>query len=135
MDDDAMLAEVRKTFATLDRWRLIHASGLDPLPLSDLAADDEEWPYTPPTSLALVGLATAREHLHLVRISVEQRELSPAATATLCRTALIGAGLTVWMLAPNERTDRLRRMLSVSLDDHHRHEQYGADAQELLEPS
>jgi len=28
---------------------------------------DGAWPYLPPTQMALVGLCTAREHLHVIR--------------------------------------------------------------------
>ena len=135
MTDDELLAAIRDTFPTLDRWRDRLAEIIEPEPGSELAVDDEEWPYLCTSSLVSVGLATAREHLHAVRILIEAEELFPAAASTLCRSALIGASLAVWMLEPDDRDVRLRRALSLAAEDYKRHIQFGRDVKELFVPA
>lgn len=134
MGDDELLLEIRATFPTLDGWRDTLAEVIVPPPGSDLALDDEEWPYASASALVSVGLASAREHLHAVRLLVEVGELFPAAVSTLCRSALIGASLSVWMLTPEERSQRLRRSLSLAVEDYKRHIQFGGDVKELFPP-
>lgn len=134
MSDYELLLAVRGTFLALDRWRDTLADGIVPPPGSDLALDDAEWPYASASALVSVGLSSAREHLHAVRLLVEAQELFPAAVATLCRSALIGASLAVWMLEPDERSERLRRSLSLAVEDYKRHLQYGRDVKGLLPP-
>jgi hypothetical protein len=132
--DDELLRAVRDTFLTLDRWREALAAIIEPVPGSDLAEDDKQWPYMRASTLVQCGLATAREHLHAVRLSIEAGELFPAAVSTLCRSALIGASLAVWVLEPDDRSLRLRRSLSLALEDYDRHLQYGIDVKSLLPP-
>ncbi len=134
MSDEELLTALRETFPTLDQWRDAFAKGIAPPEGSDLAIDDEAWPYIPSSALVSLGLATAREHLHAVRLLVEAGELFPAAVSTLCRSALIGASLAVWMLEPEGRNERLRRSLSLAAEDYKRHLQYGRDVKELLPP-
>jgi hypothetical protein len=134
VSDDELLAAIRSTFPTLDGWRDRLAEIIEPAPGSELAVDDEEWPYACTSSLVSVGLGTAREHLHAVRILVEAEELFPAAASTLCRSALIGASLAVWMLEPDDRDVRLRRALSLAVEDYKRHIQFGRDITGMLAP-
>lgn len=132
MGDGELLEAIRATYPTLDEWRDTLSEIIVPPPGSALAVDDEEWPYLSASSLVSVGLASAREHLHAVRLLIEARELFPAATATVCRSALIGASLAVWMLQPDEREERLRRSLSLAVEDYKRHIQFGRDVKELF---
>lgn len=134
MDDDDLLAAIRETFPTLDRWRDALSEVIVPPPGSALAHDDEEWPYASASALVSVGLASAREHLHAVRLLVEAQELFPAAASTLCRSALIGASLAVWILRPEEPEERLRRSLSLAVEDYKRHIQFGAEVKEHFPP-
>lgn len=134
MDNDELLAALRKTFPVVDRWRLVLGEGVIPTAGSELATDDEAWMYFPSTTLALVGLGAAREHLHAVELLVGAKELFPSAVATLCRPALIGAAQTVWMLAPDDRVERARRSLSLVYEDYDRHIQFGKDALTMLQP-
>jgi hypothetical protein len=134
MTNDEMLRAIRSTFPTLDGWQARTSVLLIPDVGSDLAADDEEWPYVPASTLAKIGLSSAREHLHAVRKLIESKELFPAATSTLCRTALVGASCAVWMLEPDDRSERVRRWLSLAIEDFNRHIQYGNDVRELLPP-
>ena len=134
MDDQELVAAIRETFPTLDKWRDALSEVIDPVPGSALASDDEAWPYMRESTLVSLGLASAREHLHAVRLLLEAGELFPAAASTLCRSALIGASLAVWMLEPDSQAVRLRRSLSLALEDYHRHAQFGADVMRLLPP-
>lgn len=128
MTDEELLSQLRATFPQLDRWRLVVASEVRIVEDSELAEDDRLWPPGPLSSWVLLGLGAAREHLHAVRLLVEAGELFPSAAPTLCRTALIGAALAVWMLEPVERRERRRRWLSVAYDDYSEHLKYGNQA-------
>ncbi len=109
----------------LDRWRDHLAGGVIPRPESDLHEDDTKWMYARTSSLAVVGLGAAREHLHAVRLLVDAKQLFPSAVSTLARAALVGAAQTVWILAPVEHPERLRRSLSVAREDYHWHIRFG----------
>jgi hypothetical protein len=134
VNDDELQRALYETFPTLDTWRDTLSRGVVPDPGSELAADDEEWPYAPASTLAAIGLASAREHLHAVRLLFEAGQLFPAAVATLCRSALIGASLATWMLEPDLRRERLRRSLSLALEDYKQHIKYGKEARQNLAP-
>lgn len=134
MRDEELVAAIRETFPTLDRWRDALSVVVDPAPGSVLASDDETWPYMRESTLVSMGLGSAREHLHATRLLIEAGELFPAAASTLCRSALIGASLAVWMLEPDSQAVRLRRSLSLALEDYHRHVQFGTDVMRLLPP-
>lgn len=133
-----MLEAIRATFPELDRWRTILASQVVPAPGSDLAEDDQAWLPMPTSSLARLGLGAAREHLHAMRLLMKAGEVFPSATGSLGRTALIGASLTIWMLKPDDHEERLRRSLSLALEDYTRHLQYGEQvlrSPELAQPT
>jgi hypothetical protein len=134
MDDDELLAAIQETFPILDGWRDTLSEVILPPSGSALARDDEEWPYASASALVSIGLASAREHLHAVRLLIEARELFPAAASTLCRSALIGGSLAVWMLIPDEPEERLRRSLSLAVEDYKRHIQFGAAVKEHFLP-
>jgi hypothetical protein len=123
--EDETLQLVRDTYPTLDRWRELGASNVVITHGSELQLQDVEWPYVPSTTVALVGLVTAREHLHAIRLLIAARELFPSATATLGRAALIGAAQTVWMLAPDDHDERIRRSASLVREDYRHHLNYG----------
>lgn len=86
-------------------------------PGSSLALDDNEFRLMPTSHLAHAGLAAAREHLlgmAYVWQSHPGGTLMPQAYATLARAALIGASNAVWLLAPLERDERVRRTLLLA---------------------
>ncbi len=129
-----MLKAIYDTFPTLDEWGDLLTEVVAPSPGSDLALDDEWWPYLPTSTLVSVGLGSAREHLHAVRVLVAAEELFPSATPTLCRSALVGASQSVWILLPDERHERLRRSLSLAVEDYDRHIQHAKDVLEHYPP-
>lgn len=108
-NDEQRFGVLGPTFLDLDRWGRRLAGGLLPAQGSQLARDDTDLPQLPLSQLALLGLATARDHLHAVRVLLEARELFPLAQLSLIRAALIGASQTVWLLEPDDRPRRLER--------------------------
>lgn len=123
--DSEMLGKVRATFLRLDRWRTVIASRPEPKSDSALASDDLIWSWAPPTSLCLATLGSAREHLHAIRLLIEAGELFPSVTSTLARSALMSASVAVWMLAPDQASERQRRMLTFALEDYRNHIAFG----------
>lgn len=120
-----MLQLIADTYPTLDKWRKLTAEGVVITYGSEMQLQDVEWPYVPSSTVALVGLAAAREHLHAIRLLIAARELFPSATATLARAALEGAAQTVWMLAPDNHAERMRRSLSIVREDYRHHRNFG----------
>ncbi|MGN2642236.1 hypothetical protein ACTD5D_39935 [Nocardia takedensis] len=126
---------VRATFDQLDRWRAATAP-FEPGSGSQLRGDDDDWPPCALSQVAHQGLAVAVEHLQAVRAHVDLGwsrvvNLYPLAHATLCRTALVGAAQTVWLLAPDDRDERLRRHRVIVAEMQKRHLQYLTELQAL----
>lgn len=115
---------VRGTFSSLSEWQTRLQRPYRPEPHSEMAVDDEDWPHFPLSTVAWSGLAAASDHLNAIRRHVEAYQLFPMAHPTLCRTALIGAAQTVWVLAPAERADRLGRSSTVVADLYMHHLRY-----------
>jgi len=103
------LEQLRRTFPTLDEWGVALASAFRPEGGSALSADDTDWVPVPVSQVAVMGLGSARDHLHAVRVLIEARQLFPFAQSTLIRGAVIGAAQAVWVLAPDDRKVRLER--------------------------
>lgn len=117
-------AAIRKTFDTLDQWLQQSATVFIPNNGSDLEEDDRDLPWLPLTQLAHVGLQGAADHLDAVRSHVENKHLFAVADLTLCRSALVGASAAVWLLAPDDRADRLERARSLASYAAKHHVQY-----------
>lgn len=130
-----LLAELRNTFVRLDRWRTVLASRVEARADSELAGDDQFWPWTPPTSLCLASLGSAREHLHAIRLLLETGELFPSVTSTLARSALISGAVAVWMLESDDAEDRRRRMLTFALEDYRNHIAFGRESARTFHPN
>lgn len=102
-----------------------------PEPATDLAIDDEDWPYFPPSTIAWTGISSATDHLDAIRRHVDAHFTFPIAHLTMCRSALVGAAQTVWVLAPEDRTTRLLRFRTVLAYAYKKHQQYLGELQEL----
>lgn len=112
--DERALAAIESTFDTLSYWferlRTPYIPEID----SALEADDLDWPFMPVSQVAWVGLAGAADHLDAVRHQVIGKRLFSFAQLTLCRSALVGACQAVWVLAPDDPLERVRRARTVA---------------------
>lgn len=115
---------MRGTFDQLDEWLRLGAKAFVPVPGSELHMDDQDWPWMPISQLAHVGLQAAADHLDAVRLHLKSRKLFAVADLTLSRSALIGASAAVWLLAPDERTERLKRARTLASYAAKHHTQY-----------
>ncbi|MGX1809706.1 hypothetical protein ACWIGI_28630 [Nocardia sp. NPDC055321] len=126
---------IRKTFSQLDRWRAAKAP-FEPGSGSQLRGDDEDWPPHPLSQLAHQGLLVAQEHLQAIRAHLDPEngpgQLFPLAHLTLCRTALVGAAQAVWLLAPDQRQERLRRHHLLITDVQANHRVYLEDLRDYV---
>ncbi len=104
-----MIEAVRATFPILDEWHETLAEPYVPQAGSELARDDTDWPPVRLSQVAIMGLGSARDHLHAVRVLIEAGELFPFAQSTLIRAALVGAEQAVWVLTPQDPAERLSR--------------------------
>lgn len=74
VDDEAV---VRSTFSALDDWRKVRGPFI-PVPGSDLAIDDEDWPPFGVSQVAWAGFTVAAEHLQAIRAHIDVRPPEPA---------------------------------------------------------
>lgn len=121
----SLLDRMRATFTSLDAWAEDLARPFQAPPGSALGDDDADWPPVPLSQVAVMGLGSARDHLHGVRVQIEAGELLPFGQSTLIRAALVGAAQAVWVLGPDDRSQRVAR--SRLLSDH----MYGEHAKYL----
>jgi hypothetical protein len=122
-------AQVRKTFAVLDEWGRRLGAEFVPEPGSELAEHDVDWRWTPVTQVAAAGMGAARDHLQAVRVHIEADEYFPFAQQTLLRTAILAAAQAVWVLAPDDRQERLRRARTFVHEDLKQHLTFLRDLQ------
>ncbi len=125
------LDQVRETFKDLDLWGQRLADVHLPEPGSDLAEDDRDWPVFPMSQVAVSGLAAARDHLQAVRVHIDARQLFPFAQASLIRTATLAAAQVVWILAPDEREDRISNARTLTLHVYDEFRKFLRDLQDL----
>ena len=123
------------TFPSILQWRELMPLSSKPQPGTDLALDDEDWPYFPPSTVAWTGLGSATDHLDAIRRHINIGSMFPIADLTLCRSALIGAAQAVWTLAPDDKPTRLLRVRTVLAYTYKNHLQYLNGLQELDGPS
>jgi hypothetical protein len=116
MDDRERESRIRSTFGELDQWLDLSAEAFVPTVGSTLHVDDLDWPTMPVSQLAHVGLAVAADHLDAIRCHLDASHLFALADQTISRSALVGASQAVWLLAPDERSDRLARARMLAAD-------------------
>ncbi|WP_146087026.1 hypothetical protein [Rathayibacter sp. AY1B7] len=110
------LIQMFDTAEDLDRWRLRAQRVEEPERGSELAIDDEIFPQAAISQTARISLVSSGEHLRLALDALNARSLYPSAHFTVLRGALVGASQAVWMLAPEERSARRERGLTVSAE-------------------
>jgi len=107
-EEAQLLRKVEETYAQLDSW--FHRTSTDaeqPQRGSELYADDQPYPHAPISEMARMSLAIGTEHLRMVRIVTDRRQLFPTATFTTLRGALVGAAQAFWVLSNDD--SRVRR--------------------------
>jgi hypothetical protein len=124
MDEKAFEAKLRSTYEQVDQWVSAMARPLVPELGSDLQEDDKDWPTLPVSQLVHVGLAVAADHLDAIRCHLDAHHLFTFADLTVCRSALVGASQAVWILAPEERSQRLERARMLAADELRYHRQF-----------
>lgn len=117
---------MRSTFDELGQWLASAAQVFVPNAGSALHEDDQDWPTLPVSQLAHVGLAVAADHLDAIRSHLNAPHWFAFADLTICRSALVGASQAVWLLAPDDRPDRLARARMLAADALRYHGQYMA---------
>lgn len=103
----------------LDSWFTRTATSVEvPQPGSELFADDLAFRYSPISEISRISLASGVEHLRMVRVVIDARQLFPSATFTALRGALVGGAQAVWILSPDNTMDRQSRGLTVIAEEY-----------------
>jgi len=114
-----VLKQISSTYLQLDGW--FERSKRQPeVPQhgSELFEDDKVWPRAPISEMTRVSLALSVEHLRLIRVTLDARQLFPSAPFTTLRGALVGAAQAVWVLEPADRELRRSRGLTVIAEEY-----------------
>jgi hypothetical protein len=135
MDESA--ESVIGTFATVASWQRRVTRSQTPSAGSELADDDQDWPYNSVSMVAWNGLVAASDHLNAVRGHVQpggdaKGQLFALAHLTMCRSALIGGAQAMWVLGPDSPKERVRRSRIVTAELYKKHLQYLRGTQEAL---
>lgn len=113
-EEARLLEQVEATYAQLDSWFHRTSSAVEqPQKGSELHADDQPYPHAPISEMARMSLAIGTEHLRMVRILTDKRQLFPTATFTALRGALVGAAQAFWVLSSDDSEVRRSRGWTV----------------------
>jgi hypothetical protein len=113
-EEARLLGQVEATYAQLDSW--FHRTSRvveQPQKGSELYADDQPYPHAPISEMARMSLAIGTEHLRMVRILTDNRQLFPTATFTALRGALVGSAQAFWVLSSDDSEVRRSRGWTV----------------------
>lgn len=111
--DRRALERMWVTFSTLETWRVRSRSVEEPERGSEAALDDAIWRWMPPSEIARQSLVAATQHLNLARTAIEAEDIYPSSHFTVIRGGLVGASQALWILGPDDRTERQQRALRV----------------------
>jgi hypothetical protein len=82
---------------------------------SSIAADDRLTNPHQVSHAAVHGITGALDHLHSLRMLIQEASaLHAYAPFTLCRAAIEGGAIAVWVLSPSSRDERIRRRLVLA---------------------
>lgn len=115
----------------LESWKQRAESVEQPERGSDLAADDQVFPFHRISEVARTSLVISGENLRMAIDAIHQENLYPNAHFTPLRSALVGACQAVWILAPDDQTVRRDRGLCVIDELYRRSAQFHADTRTL----
>lgn len=126
MSENESEQAVRERFSMLDKMRAASPQVFTPTVGSELELDDEEWIPHPLSQSAYRAFTAALDHLQAIRVHLDRPDptLFPFAHLSLCRPALIASSLAVWLLAPAERQERIKRHRISIADKLRNHERY-----------
>jgi hypothetical protein len=134
-EETNLLQAISSTYASLDGW---HARGTrqaeEPQQGSELFEDDKLWHWDPISEVARLSLALSVEHLRLIRVMLDARQLFPSAPHTTLRGALVGSAQAVWVLGPEDRPTRTTRGLTVVAEEYAQLAKFYREA-DRLEPA
>lgn len=93
-------------------------AGLRVQPRSELAHDDAKYPELRVSDLVSWAMTVAAEHLTFTMTAMAKTEtIYASAYLTTLRTALLAASHAVYVLTPDDRSDRHRNALRLQADD------------------
>lgn len=116
-EERAAFEQLGRWFQLIDNWQEsdTNSRGLSVQPGSPLVGDDRATDPLHVSHAARQGIATAQDHLHALRMLIQKAESLPTfAPFTLCRAAIEGGAVAVWLLAPQSRDERIRRRLVLA---------------------
>lgn len=119
---------ISSLFDVIAGWSGVTKTLQLPTPQSDLAGDDLIYPLHPTSSIAWQAIGSSIDHLGLVRDAlVSKPSLRPFAFYTPLRAALLSSSRAVWILHPDEPSERQQRGLIVANEDNRRFRQLVAE--------
>ncbi|GAC1575755.1 MAG: hypothetical protein NVS3B18_09500 [Candidatus Dormibacteria bacterium] len=105
----------------LDKCVAIHArrgvESLEVQPGSRMHDDDARLDPFQISHAVKGALASSLDHIHAVRGLLLANQLNMAAPFTLMRAALENAALALWLIEPDEQSERFTRKLQIEMDD------------------
>jgi hypothetical protein len=117
-EEAELLKQIEATYPDLDGWFARSSAGVEvPQPGSELDEDDKLYPPSPISEVARLSLTLAIDHLRMVRIVTDKRQLFSSATFTTLRGALVAAAQGVWILESDNRAVRRARGLTVVAEE------------------
>lgn len=117
-EEAELLQQIEAAYPDLDGWFARSDGRVEvPQPGSELEEDDKLYPPSPISEVARLSLTLAVEHLRMVRIVTDKRQLFSSATFTTLRGALVGAAQGVWILESDDRAVRRARGLTVVAEE------------------
>ena len=125
-----LLDAIEDTYALIENWRQTFAALRLPYDTSPLARDDKTWPLYSVSTAAWTSMASAYDHLDLMRLTIESRRLFPTAQFSVLRGALVAASQAVWLLAPNASDERVARGLQVAAEYYRHMRKWAVEADE-----
>lgn len=125
---EALLEGIEATYEMIDGWRSRFAIARPPYDGSPLARDDRTWPLYGVSTAAWTSMASAFDHLDLMRLTFESRRLFPTSQFSVLRGALVASSQAVWLLAPEDSETRARRGLQVAVEYYEQMKRWAREA-------
>lgn len=92
------------------------SSDWPPLPGSELATDEQQWPTMPSGASTWFCLIAAQDHLRLFKHLLESETVHPIASESILRGALVAAATAAWLVLPKDGDTRHERAWLYALD-------------------